>query len=279
MKLFISLFTLFNSSLLLLAQDAGQTGGGTVPAGQQPAGSIPAQTTPAQTSPVQSPPVQTSPLQTVPQITQPGIGGPLDPAIEPQRPLGSVPGGGTEVAPGTSTPADAGEPIGVTPSRAGETPSGVERLDPGTSPMIHSVPPPVRDSFRSQPTDPEITDPSGAARSATQRGFETGVSDAALQRDFQRERFGEDDFSQQFQLRTSRPGVTQMAFPQENAMVTIVSQDGILRLQGTVSDEQQRQNIEREVRRMSSAGFIDNQLRVVPRSNQRSEQTPSGTVR
>lgn len=264
MKLWISIFALCQVSSVLIAQNTGGQAGGT--AGGTPALQPRAQVVPAQTSPVQSPLQGTTPLQT--PLSAPAAG---TLGLDNQGSTLQTSPGGQLGGDGVATSVD----DGVVPSQnlPIQTPSGVDRMDPIVASPISSLPPPIRSGLQARPFDPTIIDPSGATPERTQgeQGAQGGAAGAKAGTRFSTDpnvvnTVFDEAFSQQFQGLTSRSGTTQVAFPNNNGVVTIISRDGNLTLQGMVGTEQQRENLEQAVRQISTGGFIDNQLLVVPRN-------------
>ena len=60
----------------------------------------------------------------------------------------------------------------------------------------------------------------------------------------------------------SRPGATQIYFPQTRSTITVMNQNGALVLRGFVTSEEEKQSIESRIQKTPGVVSIDNQLQV-----------------
>lgn len=263
MKFFFSLLLAVSSGPMLLAQSGGQSSGGSVnppaaPSIPSPPAIVPARPASGiQTSPLQSSPLQTSPI-TAPPPVEPDFGAPLDVGEGTGEPAGAsrpVQPGTEGIEPGRSQPAPGASPQ--------TTPRGLEPVDPSLPPLDQSLPPPVRGTIAPAAGEDISTQPGSEDRDPLEPLGTPGSGEGGFNPQLQQrlDQHRNDAFADRFRSLASA-GTMQMAFPEENAMVTIVSQEGRLVLRGRVSNEEQRQNIERTIRQLSNPGFIDNQIEV-----------------
>jgi hypothetical protein len=69
-------------------------------------------------------------------------------------------------------------------------------------------------------------------------------------------------FAQQLSAALARGGATKVLFPRTGSTITIVNQNGSILLQGFVSSEVERQEIEARVRNAAGVTAVNNQLRI-----------------
>jgi hypothetical protein len=193
---------------------------------------------------------QTQPGQSIPPASQP--------ASPPQPGASQV----NPAQPGISTERDT----------IFNQPAGANRPEP--APILpgstNSVLPSTTNRIIVNPTSPVITDPSGAANPQIQPGEPgAGTNGTATA--------SEQAFTQRLRAAVTQPGTQQIFSPQNQSLITVINQDGVVTLQGTVKNEGQKRSIEARLKSLGGVTSINNQLQVSDTQqnpDQRRLQTP-----
>lgn len=223
--------------------------------GQTPSGTSSSGQTSAGTS-GQSQTGATGQINSQPTVTVPGAPGVIvnDPAGVNQN-AGLIPGGDTNRIPFG----------GTNQVRFGRTNPGAIIQDPSGV----NVPPQVPFGTTNQiqfGTNQGVQLPTGNTPSAGSGAIPTSGAEVN-----QRGAFGATNqvsaandalFAQQLNTALARGGATKVFFPQTRSTITIVNQNGSIMLQGFVSSEAERQQIEARVKNSAGVTSVNNQLKI-----------------
>ncbi len=194
---------------------------------------------------------------------------------------------GTAITPGTATgqspsgtvsgeiPASGAPSIGVTSPSSVTGTTGLQPAAPIVPPISATPGGTITNLLPQNIRQDQVVDPAGANAVQGVQGVPgtpttgspvTQASGRLLTTD-------EGSFGNQFRQSIGQNGATQLSFPDQNAVVTIVSTDGSLVLQGAVTTQQQKQDIEDAISGIAAGTFIDNQIQV----NSNLGSSPSNT--
>ncbi len=108
-----------------------------------------------------------------------------------------------------------------------------------------------------------VNEAAGATSATNQAGqFRGSLTNQPGSTNQQDGNLGEQAFSQQMRGVLSRPGATQIFFPQTRSTVSVMNQNGALVLTGSVTSEEEKQSIKSRIQNTPGVISIDNQLQV-----------------
>lgn len=188
-----------------------------------------------------------------------GIGNPspFQPRVNPPQPRNpSQPGVGGQEGTIFNQPAGANQPL---PGQFGGTNQvrfgGTNQVGSGGTNRIQ---------FGGTNVQPggTVNEAAGATSATNQGGFSGQIPNQPGLTNQQGGILAEQAFSQQMRAVLSRPGATQIFFPQTRSTVSVMNQNGALVLTGSVTSEEEKQSIESRIQNTPGVVSIDNQLQV-----------------